>query len=70
MNLPQAQAAAPVPQFVIPEPLANKILNYLGNRPYIEVYEMIGAMLRLEKAPEAVMPPTPEAMAAMAAARG
>jgi hypothetical protein len=35
--------------FEISEELANKILQYLGQRPFVEVYQLIGQLQQLKK---------------------
>jgi len=41
-----------VKQFVIDETLANKILDYLDEKPYKEVYEICEGLLHLKEIPE------------------
>ena len=44
-------------QFLIDEPLAITILNYLGKRPYIEVAALIAGLMQLQEAPRIAVPP-------------
>lgn len=38
--------------YVIPQPVAQALIDYLKTRPYVEVHELIGALLQLQDAPE------------------
>lgn len=38
-------------QFIIQEPLAQAILNYLAERPYKEVFQLVMAMQVLKEVP-------------------
>ena len=42
--------------FILPEELGTKILNYLGKQPYIEVAPMISSIMQLTPIEE---PPAP-----------
>ena len=49
-------------QYLIPESLRVALINYLAQKPFAEVSQVIPALQRLQKAPE------PEAMGAVWAA--
>jgi hypothetical protein len=40
-------------QYVIPESLAQAVLEYLSTRPYREVAHLVGGLLSLQPVPEA-----------------
>lgn len=37
---------------VIPQPLAQAVLNYLARQPYADVASLVQALLQLQKVPE------------------
>lgn len=41
---------------VVPLELINKILTYLGTRPYVEVYQLIPEIMKLDPKPEPKKP--------------
>lgn len=41
--------------YLISEEVGNVILNYLKQRPYVEVYQMIGELQRLEQVPNELL---------------
>ncbi len=49
-------APAPIPQapqaFKVPGALAQEILNYLQTKPFVEVHQLIGGLMRCEKLKE------------------
>ena len=46
-------------KYEIPEVLLQNVLNYLGQRPYVEVYELIAALHRQAKP---ILPETQDAI--------
>ena len=40
-------------KFILPEELGNKILNYLGSRPFGEVHQLANELMKLEVLKEA-----------------
>lgn len=45
--------------FIIPQPLAQAILDYLVQRPYAEVHQFVAAIQQMQAAPELVEPKPP-----------
>ena len=41
--------------FLISQELGDKILNYLKDKPYFEVYEMIDGLQRLQRVPDELL---------------
>lgn len=48
-------------QLVIPLATAEAVVNYLAQQPYVEVFQLIGAMQQLQPLPAPVSPTVNEA---------